>query len=127
MRRIVFVGIAMVLTAFAARAAELTIEVINHSGETITAMMVHPVAEPMPPAADGGETPPGETVEAPSTLVNADENILANAIAAGSSDSTNITTENERCLHDVIFVLASGQTIDRPDTDLCQTAGIIVE
>ncbi len=89
----------------AAIAAPVSLTFTNMSGEAITSITA---------------TPKGETVEAPT-------NLLAAPIPAGDPLAITIDLAEGQCVFDVTFAFASGTTSSRPDTDLCQTDGIVVE
>jgi hypothetical protein len=105
MRQLGFVSIFGLLVISTASATPVTVTFTNSSGDTIAAITATP---------KGG---PAET-----TL-----NLLASAIASGELTDVQLDLIENQCVYDVVITFGSGTTDDRPDTDLCQTEGIVVE
>ena len=95
----------LLLPLSGAAAAPVTLTFTNMSGEAITAITA---------------TPKGEIVETPA-------NLLSSPIAAGEPLDLTLDLAEGQCVFNVTFTFASGAVNDRPDTDLCQTDGIVVE
>ncbi len=98
-------AVAFVFPLSAAMATPVSLTFTNMSGEAITAITA---------------TPKGETLETPA-------NLLGGPIAAGEPVTVTLDLAEGQCIFDVSFTFASGTVNDRPDTDLCQTDGIVVE
>jgi len=103
----ILLPVATLLISLAAPAwsAELALNLTNMSGEEITAATA---------------TPKGIT-EAST------RNLFVSAIPAGEASSAMLQVADGECVFDLHFTFASGKTLARPDTDLCQTDGIVVE
>lgn len=86
-------------------AADLTLNLTNMSGEEINAVTA---------------TPKG-------AAEISTQNILASSIPAGEPGTATLQAADDECVFDLIFSFASGKTLARPDTDICQTDGIVVE
>ena len=93
------------LAASTAQAADPALSITNMSGEAITALTAAPKGSP----------------EA------ASQNLLTAGIAAGATASVTIPAPDDTCVFDLAFTFASGQTTRHPDTDICQSDGIVVE
>ena len=101
---IVFVA-SLFLAVASACAASLSIKFTNMSGDSIAALTA---------------TPKGATVVST-------QNILASPIASGEFGEVAIEASENACVFNLRFTFASGKTLERPDTDLCQTDSIVVE
>jgi hypothetical protein len=56
------------------------------------------------------------------------QNILAAPIATGEAGVASLeTVADDECVFNLTFTFASGKVLERPDTDICQTDGMIVE
>jgi hypothetical protein len=53
------------------------------------------------------------------------QNILVAPIANGEGGVASFEAAEDDCVFNL--TLASGKTLDRPDTDLCQSDGIVIE
>jgi hypothetical protein len=74
----------------------------------------------------------GETIDAmTATVKDTAEASLANLLSAplGNGEPASISLEAAEgvCVFDLTFAFASGRILAMPDTDLCQTDGIVVE
>ncbi len=96
---------AVSLAVLPAMAASLAIKFTNRSGESITQL----------------SATPRDAASAPA------QNILTGPIANGATGQATITSANGSCVFTLTFTFGSGKTVNRPDTDLCQTDGIIIE
>ena len=105
MKRLALVALVLVFPLPAALAAPVALTLTNMSGEAIFAITT---------------TPKGEVVETPVNLLQA-------PIAAGEPLTITLDLAEGQCVFDVSFTFASGTVNARPDTDLCQTDGIVVE
>ena len=105
MNRSTLAVLALVFPLPVASAAPISLTFTNMSGEAITAITT---------------TPKGEVVEAPVILLQA-------SIAAGEPLTVTLDLAEGQCVFDMSFTFASGTVNARPDTDLCQTDGIVVE
>jgi hypothetical protein len=54
-------------------------------------------------------------------------NVLASSIAAGASGDVTLQANEGDCLFTLAITFASGKTVQRQDTDVCQTETIMVE
>jgi hypothetical protein len=100
--------LAVTATAWSATAVlptSHTVKLNNMSGEAISTVTA---------------TPKGIAV-----LSNA--NILASSIAAGASGDVTLQANQGDCLFTLAITFASGKTVQRQDTDVCQTEAIVVE
>ena len=86
-------------------AANLSVKINNTSGDTISSLMV---------------TPNGVTEIS-------SQNILVSPIASGETGEASLASDEAACVFTLTFTFASGTTLDRPDTDLCQTDSIVIE
>ena len=98
-------AIALVFPLSVAMATPISLTFTNMSGEAIMAITA---------------VPKGEIVETP-------VNLIAAPIAAGEPLSVTLDLAEGQCVFDVSFTFASGTVTGRPDTDLCQIDGIVVE
>ncbi len=96
---------ALIAAVLPAMAASLAIKFTNRSGESITQL----------------SATPRDAASAPA------QNILTGPIANGATGQATITAPDGTCVFTLTFTSASGKTVNRPDTDLCQTDGIIIE
>ena len=101
---IVFVA-SLFLAVASACAASLSIKFTNMSGDSI-------------------ETLTATSKDATEMSV---QNILASPIASGEIGEATIEASENTCVFKLRFTFASGKTLERPDTDLCQTDSIVVE
>jgi hypothetical protein len=85
--------------------ATLTFTITNRSGKDITALALTPM----------GSTEPTST------------NVLTASIANGQPGDITVTSIGGACVFELTFTFADQSTVNRPDSDLCQTDGIIVE
>ena len=105
MKFIASLAIALAFSLSSASAAPVSLTFTNMSGEAITAITT---------------VPKGEVVETPVNLLQA-------PISAGEPLTVTLDLAEGQCVFDISFTFASGTVNDRPDTDLCQTDGIVVE
>lgn len=98
-------ALTLILPLPVALAAPVSLTFTNMSGEAITSITT---------------IPKGEVVKTPVNLLQA-------PIVAGQPLTVTLDLAEGQCVFDVSFTFASGTVNDRPDTDLCQTDGIVVE
>ena len=55
------------------------------------------------------------------------QNILVAPTASGEGDVASLEAAEGDCVFNLTFTFASGKILERPDTDLCQTDGIMIE
>lgn len=89
----------------AAPADDLTVKLINNTGEAIMSVAATPQDAAEPSAA----------------------NVLSGEVAASDEGMMTIPREAEECLFDLQIAFAGGTVSDRPDLDLCQADGIVIE
>ena len=77
----------------------------NLSGEDVTSITIVPV-----------ETPEAQPQPVPGA-----------AVAAGDEGAITFETPIGACVFDLAITLASGKSINRPNTDICQMDGLIIE
>jgi hypothetical protein len=92
-------------TAAPGTAADVSIRFTNMSGDSITQLTATP--------QDASEA--------------STQNILTSPIPNGASGQTSIRSQDGICVFTLTFTFASGKILNRPDTDLCQTDGIVIE
>ena len=106
MKKSLFFVLSLLTTAVQAQSAVLTVTYTNTSGDALTALTALPKG-----AANVAAV-----------------NLLATPIPSGGSAGVSFDSGDEgQCVFDLNFAFASGKTLDRPDLDLCQTDGIMVE
>ena len=105
MKKQLFAALVLVMTATQARSAALTVTFTNLSGDAINSIAAIPKG-----AVDS------EPV-----------NLLQTPIPNGEPADISIQADDGQCVFDLNIAFASGKTLIRPDTDLCQTDGIMVE
>ncbi len=105
MRISLFTILALLMTGSQSHSAALTVTFTNMSGDAINAVTAIPKG----------------AVDAEAT------NLLAAPITNGEPADVSIQADDGQCVFDLNFAFASGKTLERPDTDLCQTDGIMVE
>lgn len=88
-----------------AHAETHAINLSNMSGEDVSAITIVPV-----------ETPDAQP-----------QSVAGVAIAAGDDGVITIETPDGACVFDLSITLASGKSIYRPNTDICQMDGLVVE
>jgi hypothetical protein len=96
---------ALVIIVSPALAANLSVKFTNKSGDSISQLTATP-----------------RDAASVST-----QNILSGAIANGGTGQANITAADGACVFTLTFTFGSGKTLNRADTDLCQTDGIVIE
>ena len=104
-RPLLIVVVILPLAATSASAASLPINFTNMSGDTINEL-----------AATSKGAAEVST-----------QNILAAPIANGEAGVAALEAAEGDCVFTLTFTFASGKTLARPDTDVCQTDGIIIE
>ena len=106
MRHAIFFAIFFLLICSApVPAATLTINFTNQSGDTINELTA---------------TPKGATE--PSV-----QNILAAPVASGQGGVASLEAADGECVFNLTLAFASGKIVERPDTDICQADGIVIE
>ena len=106
MRSALFPAAVLIFFATApASAASLSVNFTNMSGETINELAA---------------TPKGATEVST-------QNILSAPIANGDGSVALIEAADGECVFNLTFTFASGTTLERPDSDLCQSDGIVIE
>jgi hypothetical protein len=100
-----YTAVALGLAASPASATQLSVKYTNMSGDSITQLAATP--------KDAAEA--------------TTQNILSSPIANGDSGEATFDATEGDCVFTLTFTFASGKTLDRPDTDLCQTDGIVIE
>lgn len=98
-------AVSQLLVTASASAASLSLNFTNMSGETINELVA------IPKGAD-------------ETSV---QNILAAPIANGQGGSAALEAADGECVFNLTFTFASGKVLERPDTDICQSDGIVIE
>jgi hypothetical protein len=99
-----FVAALCGVQPISALAEDLTIKLINEGGRAITSITATPVG--------GGDT----------------ATVAAQLQAADSEGGTmTIALEPEQCLFNLKMTFADGTVLDRPDVDLCQAEGLVIE
>lgn len=106
MRHVLFLASFVLLSCSAsAVAASLVINFNNQSGDTINELIA---------------TPKGATK--PSV-----QNILPAPLSSGQAGNASLEVPEGECVFNLTFIFASGKTLERPDTDICQADGILIE
>jgi hypothetical protein len=106
MRRTLFlIAAAQLLAATSVSAVTLSLNFTNMSGDTINELVV---------TSKGAEE---------ASIVN----ILAAPVANGEGGSAALEAAEGECVFDLTFTFASGKVLARPDADLCQIDGIVIE
>jgi hypothetical protein len=100
-----YTAVALGLAASPANATQLSIKFTNMSGDSITQLAAT--------LKDAGAA--------------TTQNILSSQIANGDSGEATLDATESDCVFTLTFTFASGKTLNRPDTDLCQTDGIVIE
>jgi hypothetical protein len=96
---------ALAVTVSPALAANLSVKFTNKSGDSISQLTATP-----------------RDAASVST-----QNILSTAIANGATGQATITAADGACVFTLTFTFGSGKILNRADTDLCQTDGIVIE
>jgi hypothetical protein len=102
---IVLAAALFLATSSSAHAASLTVKFTNMSGDSITQLTAT-----LKDAAEAST-----------------QSILESPIASGASGEASLEASESDCLFTLTFTFASGKTLDRADTDLCQTDRIVIE
>jgi hypothetical protein len=97
--------VAFLAVVLPASAASLTVKFINVSGDSITQLAATP--KNLPSASS--------------------ERIFEHPIANGDSGEAFFEATAGDCVFTLTFTFASGKTLNRPDTDICQTDRIVIE
>jgi hypothetical protein len=97
--------VAFLAVALPASAASLTVKFVNMSDDSITRLAATP------------KNLPGATTE----------RIFEHPIANGDSGEAFFAATAGDCVFTLTFTFASGKSLSRPDTDLCQTDRIVIE
>ena len=106
MRRVLFyAAVSLPLAVTSVPAASLSASFTNMSGDTINMLAVSPK-------------------EATEVSI---QNILAAPISNGESGTASLEADEGECVFNLTFTFASGKILERPDTDLCQSDGIVIE
>jgi hypothetical protein len=105
MQKTCLVLAALAITVSPALAANLAVKFTNKSGDSISQLTATP-----------------KDAASAST-----QNILSGSIANGGIGQATITSADGDCVFTLTFTFGSGKTLNRADTDLCQTDGIVVE
>ena len=105
MQKICLVLAALAITISPAMAANLAVKFTNKSGDSISQLTATP-----------------RDATSAST-----QNILSGAIANGATGQATITAADGACVFTLTFTFGSGKILNRADTDLCQTDGIVIE
>jgi hypothetical protein len=105
---IVLAAALFLATSSSAHAASLTVKFTNMSGDSITQLTAT--------LKDAAEASTQSILESP----------IASG-ASGASGEASLEASESDCLFTLTFTFASGKTLDRADTDLCQTDRIVIE
>jgi len=89
----------------AANAEDLSVKLINNTDNAITSVTATPKGAPEPSTA----------------------NVLAGDIAPTETGAMTIPRSEDQCLFDLQITFGEGVVADRPDIDLCQADGIVIE
>ena len=104
-RLLLIIGVSLAPFADVAQATALKLKLTNKSTNAINAFSLR---------VKGDST---------STPVNR----LSSPIAAGAFATLQFDPGGTACVFDLTFTFASGKTSAQPDTDLCQTDGIVIQ
>jgi hypothetical protein len=100
-----FAIILMPAFAFAARADDLSVKLVNNTSSAISTVTATPKGASEPSNA----------------------NVLAGEIAPSETGVMTVPHEADQCMFDLQITFGGGLIADRPDIDLCQADGIVIE
>jgi hypothetical protein len=101
----IFSFVLMALLAIPAKAEELSVKLINSTDQAIASVTATPKGAAEPSTA----------------------NVLSSAVAPSETGAMTIPRQEGECLFDLNITFASGATASRPDLDLCQADGVVME